>query len=857
MRDRLLDAFADLTTRAPRRIIAVAVALAIASIAVSLWKLDVNSDPNALIDSDQPYMQKYERFLDEFGELEHMLIIIEAHGDDDAAGQVVDELVPRLRDVPGVTTVLATISAEEQALLAPHLMSEPEQREFIAFINALISMAGGEASATVALTDLLQRVHATLEKDEAQSDELALAFRRLAWVIDAVQPDDSKLFGLLPRYLTTDSGRLHMIRIDVASDHTTLEAVAGPLDAIRAIIGDVDAKHDGVEIGLTGKQVLQADELRTSTEDMTRASVLAVILVTILFMVMFRGVIRPLWAVFALLLGLCWTLGATTLIVGQLNLLSMVFTIILVGVGIDFGVHMVSRYAEFRATHARDVSIRHALHTAGRGNITGAATSAVAFIGTMLGDFRGLRELGLIAGMGLILCLLGMLTVLPAGLVVRDHRGVAGGLRRGFRDDEDIPPLAPRVRWAILLILGAITIGLAPQLRHVSFENNLLNLQPEGLSSVDWQMKLVEDDANALWFGAIVVDTLDELDGILTRASGFDSIGVVHSVRDVLPAGTPVPMLAMPSPDALARPIMSRPAAQADHRMFDDIERRLGALRELAAAASPDDVAEIERLRAGIGVMRARWLSGEEEPAGIRRQFTANIERARTMLMSSTWAWRQALPELARSMYVSDTGRLLAMIHPRHDVWDDVLLTQFVHDLRELSPDATGVPMTHLESLHDMRAAFVRAILFASLFVTLLVWLDFRQITATLLALLPTLLALFWLLELMPVFGLTFNLANFFAIPILIGIGVDNGVHLVHRRLEADGNSAMLGATARAIITTSLTTSIGFGTLIFASHRGLQSLGAVLVIGSLAGLVSSLIVLPLLTTHWPRPRRIR
>jgi len=838
MRERVLELLADVTTLAPRRVLCIGIFAAIVAIVLAATRLDVNSDPNALIDDDRPYMQSYNAFLEQFGELEHMLIVIDADGDDAAAKAIVDDLAPIMATIAGVTDVFATITPEEQAGFAAHAMTAGEREEFASLADAIASSTMNDS---MSWDDGMHHVLDTLLASDATPADMDRVIRFLRWLTTSVAAPDESALPMAPTYLTSESGRLYFIRLDVASDYTTLEAIARPLGEIRSELDAARERHPNVEVGLTGKPVLQADELRTSSADMMRASIIAVVLVTILFMVTFRGIVRPLWAVFALLLGLCWTLGATTIVVGHLNLLSMVFTIILVGVGIDFGVHIVSRYAEWCDSHDRASSVRHALQTAGRGNITGAATSSVAFLGTMLGDFRGLRELGLIAGMGLVLCLIAMLAMLPAGLTLRDARTAPAGSRIGRPSVLRSTP----VRLAVLGLIGLGTLAALPNLRRVRFENNLLALQPEGLGSVDWQHRLIEDDANALWFGAIVVDRLDELDAIIERAAAFDSIARVRSVRETVRHIVDASGIDLPPAESLPEMSMTpdRPITAEDLRAIGD---EVGRLARLAASTRPDGAVELSAIARDVDGIRDRWVTSASWRERIRRDAVVAMDLTRRILEGARQSWIEALPSLVRALYVAPDGSLLAMVQPRGDVWDEPTLARFVEDLRAITPAATGVPMTHLESLHDMRRAFSRALLFAAVFVTLLVLIDFRRITPTILALLPTGLALLWLLEIMPVFGITFNLANFFAIPILIGISVDNGVHLVHRRMEPDGRGALLGGTARATLTTSLTTAIGFGTLLLASHRGLQSLGGVLVIGSLASLVSSLVVLPLI-----------
>src|SRR6185503_14037300 len=164
-----------------------------------------------------------------------------------------------------------------------------------------------------------------------------------------------------PEYFKSDTGKLSFITIDPVKDYSSLSVIEQPLREIRSAIADAKLKFPGVEIGLTGKPVLQADEMATSNDDMTRASIAAFALCAILFMLMIGGFLRPLLAMIAFIIGAAWTYGFAALFIGQLNLLSIVFMLVLVGVGLDYGVHVNSRYNEWRSTHSVRESVLAAL----------------------------------------------------------------------------------------------------------------------------------------------------------------------------------------------------------------------------------------------------------------------------------------------------------------------------------------------------------------------------------------------------------------------------------------------------------------------------------------------------------------
>jgi hypothetical protein len=203
---------------------------------------------------------------------------------------------------------------------------------------------------------------------------------------------------------------------------------------------------------------------------------------------------------------------------------------------------------------------------------------------------------------------------------------------------------------------------------------------------------------------------------------------------------------------------------------------------------------------------------------------------------------RAALPEAIAPRLVSPNGAFLVRFIPREDAWEEEPLARFVEAVRAVDPRVTGVPITQLESIRDMRQAFIDSSIWALVAVTVIAAISFRAVWPALLATATVVAGVAMTLALLPLFGSHLNLANFFAIPMLIGLGIDSAIHIIHRSRSDPSNA---GPTLRAVAFTALTTAIGFGALVFAEHRGMQSLGLAMAIGSLACMYAACVVLPL------------
>ena len=727
---------AEHVTARPRSVLAVAALLAAIGAWLGAFHLRIDSDTDSLILESRPYMPAYRAFLAEFGDLEGAVIAVDPKGFEQDAHAAVDFLAERLARY----RVSASIAPEEQWRLAAWSARDAELAALAAAAPALAEIAAGRESAHALLV-------AELAKPRARE------------------------------YLRAPEGTLLVVEVRIAKNFGEAEPFRDAVLDLRAAVGEARARFPAVEIGLTGKPVLQHDEMATATADMTRASIGSLAVIVVLFAIAFRGLRRPLLATIAFLIAAAWTYGAATLLVGRLTLLSMVFMLVLVGAGLDYGVHVVSRYAEFRATRPRRDAVRDALASVGPGTLAGAAASAAVFLLALLGDFGGLRELGVIAAAGLVLCAIAMVTVLPALLVLCGD---------GAGPERSIAPAIEATRtprhWKLLLASLPVALLLLPALLGPRFDLNILNLQSDGLESVRWEERLIADSSGASWYAVSVADSLDEVAALEARAREESVILRTESALSVV------------APETEAR--------RALRRVIAGVE--LGA-----PPPAPTEAAVAAR---------------------------AIVEGARMPL-------REALPAAVRDRMVSPGGRFLVSYFPAADVWNPRQLGRFVARVRAVDAEATGVPFTQAGSIDDMVKTFLLVSLCSVGAIALIAWLDLRSIRLSVLAVGTVVAGVGMTLGAMPLLGVDINLANFFAVPMLLGLGIDSAIHIIHRARQ---DPARISVTVRTVAFTALTTAIGFGALVFAEHRGMRSLGVVMLSGSLCCMYAACVVLPLL-----------
>ncbi|HEJ84130.1 MAG TPA: RND transporter [Desulfobacteraceae bacterium] len=864
-------------------VIGAGLTLAILSAAAAFFFLGLNSDQDKLVSPDTPFHKRYLEHLKNFGDQEYLYVVIQTDGTQEGRKRTIafaEDLNRRLSRHPdlihavyfrispadlGPSALFFASQEEAEALsgairfLAPSLKAWSRDGSLAGFFDSIANLLGGTGGDLSRVEpSLMGRALETLKALTENMNRVLSGTHAYRSVLDLSQSGND--------YFFTSSGRLLIMRILPAKDFGTMDVIGEPLQVVRRALDATRADHPDIEAGLTGRPVLQADEMATTDRDMTMAAIIAMFLVALLFMLILHGWLRPLLLLISLMMAMAWSFGFATVAVGELNLLSIVFALVLVGIGVDFGVHIVMRYVEAKKEMPDvDNAVRISIFRAGPGIILGAVTSVCAFYSVFWSDFIGLAELGLIGGTGVLLCLVAMLTVLPAMLLIAGRRNLFPSSVPRITALPFLERLSHRPGLAVLILLGITLAGL-PAVFKVHFSYNLLELQAKGLESVEYEKILIEASGESTWYAILAAEDLKEVKRLTRTLASFPSVGKVESILDFVPEDQATKAAVYKEAASALEPLsfddLPSPPPDADRlvRSLSRLSLTLEGLEEkLFAAGAATEIALVDQSLASVDSTVA-LLRKDPDKALRLKTLQAGLATDMENSLRQLKVWLTAgpitpddLPETFRDIHVGKDGTYQIKVIPKEDVWDFDELTEFVSQLRRVDPEVSGVPVGVLESARLMHRTFLMAAGLTVILVTLILWLYWRSLRVVFLTMLPLGVSMLWLLEIMGWLGFNFNLANFFAIPILIAIGVDGGIHLLARWGEvqymagtAPGQKIGLfhTSTPTAVGLSFATTMIGFGGLLFAHHQGLASLGWVMVLGSLMGMLACLLVLP-------------
>jgi hypothetical protein len=863
---------------------------------IGFLKADMNRDN--LVGPNQKYHQNYLRLQQEFPQQGDLVVVVESDNIEKNR-QFVERIAAKMQEEtnlfldvfyaqnPMIMGSKGLLYASETNLMEMKTMlqaARPFVRQFtqttnlVSFfeqINTAFRTAPREANAD---TESLVKSLPALTRIVTQATD-SLQRPGIPPSPNVIALFDTSGSGVLSNYITFANGRIFLVTTHAPDAKTngptvnqqhqrgrqTQDEVNGyVIDRLRQLVKQTQAEVPGLNVGITGEPVLDYDEMTQSQKDITLASIMSLVLCALIFIYGYNETGRPVKATICLVIGLGYTLAFTTLTVGHLNILTITFVPMLIGLGIDFGVHLITRYEEeLRHGKTAEAALTKAMVFTGQGIFTGALTTAGAFLAMALTNFKGIEEMGIICGGGLLACFIPMMTMLPVMLLrgqqnVIDHQVTEDATRARI---ENIWLQRP------VLVLG-VTLGLCVAAlfgaRKVYFDYNLIKMQSPSLPSVMFEQKLLDSADKSLLYGAVIADSLTNAVDLVEKIQKLPTVADIEPpfYGDFLADQSEKLKLV----GQIKQEIASLQFNPPDTRAVDVFELSrtlyglygyLGNALEEVGNSEPALTRQLVALRQAIENLRKTMLQGDtlaltehaDKLAQFQHALFADLLNTIQVLQhqdDSAPLRVEDLPPALHDRFVGVTGKLLLQVYPKEDVWQRDQQEKFVTELRKVDPNVTGTPVQLYEYETLLKDSYVQAAWYSLAAIALMVFFHFRSLGAVILALLPVGIGTLWLTGLMGWFDIPINLANIMTLPLVIGIGVTNGVHILNRFAEERTPGILARSTGKAVLVSGLTAIAGFGSLILAKHRGIYSLGCVMATGIATCMIAGLTFLPAL-----------
>jgi len=865
----MIDAFgrplvwwAGIGIRWPRSVLILAILLALSAGYGCVTRLGFDTNTDDMLSAELPFRQAYSVFQHEFPQFSNTILAVIDGETPETARAAARRLASRLQaesDVfqsaylPRADNFMEQHSllylnqdkleklSDDLATMQPFLgilAGDPSLRGLFAMLEkALDAIEGGE---NIDLAPLLKRINRTLGE--------TLAGRRhlMSWeeLMQGVNASDE---------------RRQFLVVQPKLDYHHLLAAEPAIKRMRALAAELhlDAAH-GLSMRLTGGAALAYEELISVSRGTGITAMIAMISVAIILFIGLGSLRLVTATLFTLVVGLTLTAGFATIAIGSLNLISVAFAVLYIGLAVDYAIHFCLHYRELQHQGVKQGELpTRTAREIGLSLLLCATTTAIGFFCFVPTAYTGVSELGLIAGSGMFIGLAVTLIMLPALLSLFPppvslpwHTA-----SERLRALTDLPVRHRNVVRAGILALGIGAVWLLPQAR---FDYNPMHLRNQDCESVTTFVELMRDGATSPWRIMVLTQNAGQAASMAGRLKKLAAVDKAVFLGSFIPGDQPAKLdiiedMALVLGAAIWPERTSpQPSVRADMQALAHLQHRLYTYGRTAGMPFLGETAQLERqLR-----LTANHLRNATGPGGRRRQIARlehnllatlpdNLGRLRLSLEASP-VTPETLPPQLRERWLSPSGIYRIEVFPHEDISSNEALRRFVTAVQGVAPQATGAPVFILEAGKAVVKSFQQAFATALVAIFLLLLLVLRSLRDSLLIVTPLLFALALLNAAALAFGIDFNFANIIALPLLLGMGVDNGIHMVWRArtaMPASGN-LLHTSTARAVLFSALTTICSFGSLSFSAHTGTASMGRILTLGVIIILIGSLIARP-------------
>lgn len=701
------------------------------------------------------------------------------------------------------------------------------------------------------LTGVLEFGLGGAQRGQYSKDAMARPLNMVADTVEKVlakQPANFSWRELSSTEPLTEGDRRVLLNIRPVLDFNALEPGGAATDAIRQIVKDLDlAGQHGARVRLTGPVPIANEEFATVQEGALVNHTLTVLVVLFILWCALKSP-RIILAVFlTLVVGLSITTAIGLMIVGAFNLISIAFFVLFVGLGVDFGIQYSVRY---RAERHENDDLHGALEKAGRYSAVPLTLAAVAtaagFLSFLPTDYKGVSELGKIAGAGMLIAFAAAVTVLPALLSILNPPGEAEPL--GYKFMAPVDRFMERHRIAIVATtLGVAVLGL-PLLYFLHFDFNPMNLRSTKVESIATYLDLRRDPNTGTNAVEVIAPSQAAAKEIEARLAKLPEVARTLSLDTFIPEDQQAKLAVIRKAAASLNPILNettRGTPPSDEENVGALKHSADSLRKTAGEDNGPGATAARRLAEALSrLAQADKPTRDKAEAVFITPLNVALDQVRNMLKAQPVSAKTLPADLLGDWTTSD-GRIRVEAQPKGDPNDNETLRKFADAVLKVQPDAIGGPISILKSGDTIVWAFIQAGGWALLSIAILLWIVLRRIGDVLLTLVPLVLAGVLTLEICVLIGLPMNFANIIALPLLLGVGVAFKIYYV-TAWRAGQTDLLQSSLTRAIFFSALTTATAFGSLWLSSHPGTSSMGKLLALSLVTTLAAAVLFQPAL-----------
>ena len=736
---RILKQLVKLTTRRP--VITILVVLAITGFAfIPASNFNINTNIEEMFESDDPDVVAMDEVKDKFGEQELVTVVVDCSDSKEPFAELyIERLVEKLKEDGRFKNIQykqdLSFIGEKKILYLP-------EDQIAILTNPDITL------------EMVEGYHTSIESE-----------------MD------------ITRYIVSDNGMVYLVNMGVnieMADAQERETLFNDLGSFLEETKSESKDYKNLKVGFTGGlMVIDYEGDKMAYKDFFITGAITLIFILALLFFSFRSLSIPLLAVIPILISIVWTTGVVFLIYDSLNLLSICFAILILGIGIDFSIHLLTRFIQEMEEHSDTiVAFQHTFVHTGKAVVLGCLTTMVAFISLCFADIKILNQLGIVGAVGLLITLIVVFVLLPAIVTLRLKFGKFKGRKAGFSILRIAGSKIQKFSLIIIILMIILSAVFAIGARNAELHENIYDMFPTEIETYRQLEKVKENfDYNPDIF-VDVAKTESELTYFVKEFQGVGEILKVESVLDYLPQNQ---------------------------------DEKLNIIKE-AIEVHPEFEA-------------VTWI---------------NVE---------PMAWDD-LPLNIRQYWVSDKGEFLVKITPKGDSYEKSYQEKLLSDLRKIDPGVTADAVVFAKLGRLITDDVVHVSLWAILVIFVIVYIGFRRLNPiyAILSLVPVSFGILGLLGTYKFFGAYLNFFTIGLIPLVIGIGIDDGIHVMHRYREEGRGSIpkVIQLTGKAIFLTTATTCLAFSSLLFSAHPTMKSLASIPIIGLIICFFGAIVFLPTL-----------